>query len=206
MKIRHIEHHGAEELITRLRKVTLLKRPEVRIYESCTISLEKISTSSIYPTQRYVLLQELTKVRELQWALQEHGYDMFQLNGYLNIWIDDSTDPITLLPPVVEESIERDGRVVVLINDGMHRLYLAHRQWIIPQVVFIRGVPKEYPYYAYPNPFQWDGIDLIDELPEGYIKKWHRIRDYHSLYRNFNSAFSNVGAPRGRFYRDGRKE
>lgn len=201
MYIEHVEHHTSERLIERLRQVTLLKQPEVKIYEQCTISIEKISPQCLYPTQRYVLIEELTKVRNLQWALRELGYDMFCLNGYLDIWFKDLREPITLLPPVVEESIEGDGRIVALINDGMHRLYLAHRQWVVPQVVYIRGIPKEYPYYAYPNPFQWDGIDVINELSESYVKKWHRIRDYHSLYRNFNSAFSKVGAPRGRFVR-----
>ncbi len=199
MKIARIEHHSEKELLERLRNVRLLKQPDVKIYENCTITLERIATSCLYPTQRYVLIQELEKVRNLQWVLREHGYDIFYLNGYLDIWFEGEDAPVSLLPPVVEESIEDDGRVVVLINDGMHRLYLAHRQWIIPQVVFVRGLPREYPYYAYPNPYQWEGIDVMDELPEGYIKKWHRIRNYHSLYRDFNSAFSNVGAPRGRF-------
>ncbi len=199
MRISHVEHHSAEELITRLRNVRLLKKPEIKIYENCTITLEKISTRYLYPTQRYVLIQELEKVRDLRWALQDMGYDIFNLNGYLDLWLNGENEPITLLPPVVEESIEQDGSVIILVNDGMHRLYLAHRQWVIPQVVFVRGIPKTYPYYAYPNPFQWEGIEIIDELPEGYIKKWHRISDYHTLYRDFNSAFSRVGAPRGRF-------
>jgi hypothetical protein len=199
MRIKEIVHHSEDELISRLREVRLLKKPEVLIYKDCIITLERISTDWLYPTQRYVLIQELEKVRNLQWALKERGYDMFSLNGFLELWIDGKDQPITLLPPVVEESIEADGSVVILINDGMHRLYLARHQWVIPQVVYIRGVPKEYPYYAYPNPGQWEGIEVIDELPPGYIKKWHRIADYHSLYRNFNSAFSAVGTPRGRF-------
>lgn len=199
MRIEKIVHHSENELIERLRGVQLLKKPDVLIYRDCLISLERISTDWLYPTQRYVLIQELEKVRNLQWALKEQGYDIFYLNGFLEIWIEDRDHPITLLPPVVEESIESNGSVVIIINDGMHRLYLARHQWVIPQVVYVRGIPKEYPYYAYPNPKQWDNIEVIDELPPGYIKKWHRISDYHSLYRNFNSAFYSVGAPRGRF-------
>jgi len=199
MRIKEIMHHSEDELISRLREVRLLKKPEILIYKDCIITLERISTAWLYPTQRYVLLQELEKVRNLQWSLKERGCDMFSLNGFLELWIDGKDQPITLIPPVVEESIEANGSVVVLINDGMHRLYLARHQWVIPQVVYIRGIPKEYPYYAYPNPKQWEDIEVIDELPPGYIKKWHRIADYHSLYRDFNSAFSSVGAPRGRF-------
>ncbi|MCX7823863.1 MAG: hypothetical protein N2260_10555 [Syntrophobacterales bacterium] len=199
MRIEKIAYHPEDELIRRLRNVRLLKKPEVLIYETCLISLERISTDYLFPTQRYVLLQELEKIRNLQWALKEAGYDMFFLNGFLEIWVYGNEVPITLLPPIVEESIEANGSVVILINDGMHRLYLARHQWVIPQVAYIRGIPRKYPYYAYPNPTKWENIQVVDELPPTYIKKWHRIADYHSLYRNFNSAFSSVGEPRGRF-------
>ncbi len=204
LKVEKVVYHDHDELIERLRGVRLLKDPDVLVYRGCVISLERIAPSCLYPAQRYVLLQKLKKVRRLQWSLQQHGYDIFHLNGYLEIWPQGADTPFTLLPPVVEESIEQDGRVVALINDGMHRLYLARTQWIIPQVVYIRGIPKEYPYYAYPNPCQWEGIDLVEELPEGYVKKWYRTRDYHRLYRNFNSAFASVGAPRGRFTKTAR--
>ncbi len=199
VQISRVKHFPAQDLITRLRRVTMLKRPDVSVYQNAFISLERIAIDSLFPTQRYVLVQELQKVRRLQWELDRLGYDLFELNGYLRIWLEGASEPITLLPPVVEESIERNGRVVNLINDGMHRLYLAYLQWAIPQVVFVRGVPKDLPYYAYPHPDQWHGIELVDSLPQGYIKKWHRIADHHSLYRNFNSAFENVGAPRGHF-------
>lgn len=101
-----------------------------------------------------------------------------------------------LLPPIVEESVENDGSVHLIINDGMHRVYMALREWFIPQVALIRGVPKDLPYYAFPVPGGWDKVEERDDLPDGYLKKWHRIKNYYSLYRNFNSAFTNVGGPR----------
>ncbi|SMC25213.1 hypothetical protein SAMN02746041_02248 [Desulfacinum hydrothermale DSM 13146] len=199
VRVVKVEHFGAPELLERLRRVTLLKRPEVLVYKDAAISLEEMATEDLYPAQRYVLVQELQKVRHLKWELEGFGYDLFRLNGYVKVWLEGAEDPIDVLPPIVEESVERNGRVVHIINDGMHRLYLAYLEWTTPQVVFVRGLPKDLPYYAFPNPRQWDGIELVEELPPGYIKKWHRIRDYHSLYRNFNSAFDNVGAPRGNF-------
>ncbi|MBC7357988.1 MAG: hypothetical protein H5U10_05535 [Desulfacinum sp.] len=199
VRVVRVDHFGAEDLLERLRRVTLLKRPEVLVYKDAAISLEEMSTEDMYPAQRYVLVQELQKVRHLKWELERFGYDLFRLNGYLKVWVEGAEGPIDVLPPIVEESVERNGRVIPIINDGMHRLFLAHLEWTTPQVVFVRGLPKDLPYYAFPNPRQWDGIELVEELPEGYIKKWHRIRDYHSLYRNFNSAFDNVGAPRGNF-------
>ncbi len=66
----------------------------------------------------------------------------------------------------------------------------------IPEVLLVRGIPKTLPYYAFPLPGGWDKVEELDALPAGYLKKWHRIANYHALYRNFNSAFSNVGGPR----------
>lgn len=200
--VERAEHFPPQELIRRLKRVTLLKRPDVYIYEHSTITLETIASECLYPTQRYVLVQELLKVRQLKWELARFGHDLFRLEGYLKVWLAGVPHPLDILPPVVEESVERNGRVVNIINDGMHRLYLAYLEWTTPQVIFVRGIPKDLPYYAFPSPTQWQGIELVDELPEGYIKKWHRIPDYHSLYRNFNSAFEHVGAPRGRFSKE----
>ena len=199
MRITKIVRHSKDELLSRLRNITMLKNPDIYVYKNALISLEYISTECLYPAQRYVLIQEINKVRKLKWELEKHGVDLFSLDGFIKIWFENAEEPIDLLPPIIEESIEKNGKVVNIINDGMHRIYLARLEWVIPQVVFVRGLPKEFPYYAYPNPDQWKGIELVDSLPEGYVKKWHRIENYHSLYRNFNSAFDNVGAPRPRF-------
>jgi hypothetical protein len=48
-------------------------------------------------------------------------------------------------------------------------------------------------------------VEERDDLPPGYLKKWHRIENYHALYRNFNSAFSNVGGPREFHVKTGEK-
>jgi len=177
----------------------MLERPDVYVYERAAISLEEMTIECLYPAQRYVLVQELEKVRLLKWELARFGYDIFRLDGYVKLWLAGEDQPIDLLPPMVEESVERNGRVVNIVNDGMHRLYMAYLEWVSPQVVFIRGVPKDLPYYAFPHPTQWQDIDMMESLPEGYLKKWHRIQDYKTLYRNFNSAFEHVGTPRGRF-------
>ncbi|KJR43599.1 hypothetical protein MCHI_000501 [Candidatus Magnetoovum chiemensis] len=197
MKITAVEHFSSSELIRRLRDVTMLTNPQVYPYKEVFISLESISTDHLVPAQSYILNSELLKVRQLKWELEGHGIDMFNLNGYVKFWLDGYSEPLDLLPPVVEESVERDGLVVNIVNDGMHRVYAARLEWVIPQVVFIRGIPKELPYYAYPVRGGWDRVAAVDRLEEGFIKKWHRIKEYKTLYRNFNSAFENVGAPRG---------
>ncbi len=196
MQILQVDVFPEQELIKRLSRVTMLKAPEINIYEKVFISLESISPKYLSPPQNYILRKELIKVRELKWALEEHGIDLFHLNGFIRLKLEGFDEPVDVLPPVVEESIEQDGSFHLIINDGMHRIYMALREWIVPQVVLIRGLPKEFPYYAYPLPTAWDKVEERDDLPPGYIKKWHRIRNYHALYRNFNSAFSNVGGPR----------
>jgi len=198
-RIERVEHRSEEELVRRLRQVTMLRRRDVKVYEHADIRLETLGVDRLHPAQRYILVRELMKVRQLKWELARLQYDLFRLDGYLKVWIEGEVEPIDVLPPVVEQWVEANGKTVNLINDGMHRLYLAYLEWIDPQVVLVRNVPREYPYYAFANPTQWQGIDWMESLPEGYVKKWHRIADYKTLYRDFNSAFDNVGAPRGRF-------
>jgi hypothetical protein len=199
MRILAVERFSEEELIKRLRDVTMLKAPEIKVYEKAFISLENVATESLSPPQNYILRDELRKVRELKWALEEHQVDVFNLNGFARLILEGSDEPVDLLPPIVEESIEKNGAVHLIVNDGMHRVYMALREWVNPQVVLIRGVPKNLPYYAFPLPGGWDKVEERDDLPAGYLKKWHRIENYYSLYRNFNSAFINVGGPRQAF-------
>lgn len=199
MNIVKVVQHDVTELLKRLRRVSMLTNPDLYIYKDVFISLENIHTNFLAPAQSYVLSGELQKVRQLRWGLREHGIDLFNLNGYASIYLEGYDEPIDVLPPVIEESVEADGSVFNIICDGMHRTYLSRQEWVAPQVIFIRGIPKENPYYAYPIPRGWDGVEMRDDLPEGYIKKWHRIKNYKSLYRDFNSAFTNVGGPRGHF-------
>ncbi len=197
MKIVKIDHFSESILIESLRKVTMLKDPSNYIYKDVFISLEKLNIDSLVPPQNYVLNEELVQKRELKYALAEQGYDLFNLNGFLEFWVEGENEKRTLLPPVVEESIENDGSIMPIVNDGMHRVYLARIERKNPEVIYIRGIPKRYPYYAYPISGGWDMVERVDHLPEGYVKKWHRIKDNKLLYRNFDSIFANCSKPRG---------
>jgi hypothetical protein len=201
MEIVQVKHHPAPELLARLRRVPLQEQPEVKIYETALISLENIHTNCLHPPQNYVWLEELRKVQELRWSLQEHGLNMFHLNGFVSYTVKEAGGELVeydLYPPIIEESFEADGTVALLINDGMHRVYLARSEWVVPQVVYVRGIPKEFPYYAYPRPRGWEGLDLLADNPDKnrYLKKCHRIRHNKALYRNFQAVFQNVGGSR----------
>ncbi len=194
MNITAVHHHSPAELIDCLRRVPLLQQPEILVYAEALISLEYIHTDYLSPAQNYIWLEELRKVAE-------RGVDLFRLDGFVTYTVqgaDGAEQTYQVYPPVVEESIEADGTVALLINDGMHRLYLARLEWVVPQVVYIRGVPKEYPYYAYPRRRGWEGLDLLADNPDPktYLKKCHRRRHNKRLYRDFQAVFANVGRSR----------
>jgi hypothetical protein len=201
MEIVQVKNYSEAELRSRLRQVPLQEQPEVKIYQNTLISLECIHTKCLHPPQNYVWLTELRKVQELRWSLQEHGLNMFRLNGFVSYTVREPNGELMeydLYPPIIEESFEADGTVALLINDGMHRVFLARSEWVVPQVVYVRGIPKEYPYYAYPRPQGWAGLDMLPDNPDKnrYLKKSHRIRHNKSLYRNFQAVFQNVGGSR----------
>ena len=69
-----------------------------------------------------------------------------------------------------------------------------------PRSLTSGGVPKAYPYYAYPRREGWEGLDLLADNPDpkAYLKKCHRLRHNKRLYRDFQAVFHNVGGPRSR--------
>jgi hypothetical protein len=203
MDIIALEHHPPEALIGCLRRVPLMERTDVLIYSQALISLEQIHPDCLNPPQNYIWLQELRKAQELRWSLAARGVDLFRLDGYVTYTVrlaDGEEVAYDLYPPIVEESFEADGRVALIINDGMHRLYLARMEWVVPQVTYVRGIPKEYPYYAFPRPGGWEGLDLLADNPDPqrYLKKCHRTRHNKKLYRDFQAVFQNVGRSRSR--------
>jgi hypothetical protein len=198
LEISKVEHFTEGELIRRLREVSMLDDETVFPYRDSRIELREMPHGEIHPAQRYVLSGSVKRLEDLRWSLDEMGFDLFKLNGFLRVWPEGSDDPFDILPPIVEESRHDGGRPINIVCDGMHRIYLSYVQWIIPQVVYIRDIPNECPYHAYPlRDSDWNAIELWRRIPAGTIKKWHRIRADKKLYRNFSSAFKNAGVPRG---------
>lgn len=210
MQLNNIHYYYNLELIKRLRKVTMLKNDKIYPYAEAAITMEYLDPKILTPPQNYILSSALQNIIDLDnsfKALSDQPpdyecYDMFNLSGgFLEYSTFESSDgPVitTLLPPIIEESIEDDGSVKLIICDGMHRVYLSmikHLRYV--NCVYIRGIDKRYPYYAYPVVGGWDNVKVIDKLEPGYIKKFHRCRNNKALYRNFDSVFQNCSAPRG---------
>ncbi|MBU2025860.1 MAG: hypothetical protein ABIC19_02100 [Patescibacteria group bacterium] len=200
MKIKKVKKFSERELIRRLGEVTMLKAPRQKPYKEAVITLERLDTSELWCPQRYLIEQNLTEIAELNWEMRRLGVDIFNLSGYARFLLEGEKEEHDILPIIVEESIEADGRVVNIVCDGMHRAFLAKSYRIKPEVAFIRGIPKKFPYYNYPvykGP-DWDKLDMFAALPlpEGYIKKWTREKNYKAYYKNFNSQFKNVSVAR----------
>jgi hypothetical protein len=203
MDIIALEHHPPGALIGCLRRVPLMERTDVLVYSQALISLEQIHPDCLNPPQNYIWLQELRKTQELRWSLGDWGVDLFRLDGYVTFTVRLASGEevvYDLYPPIIEESFEADGRMALIINDGMHRLYLARMEWVVPQVTYVRGIPKEYPYYAFPRTGGWEGLDLLADNPDPqrYLKKCHRTRHNKKLFRDFQAVFQNVGRSRSR--------
>ena len=197
MNITKCQLYDQITLVSKLRAVTLENSSVVTIYRNAEIQLVEINLNDLYPAQLYVLESELAKITAIRSAFLRKGIDILALNGYIKFWTDtDRNMPVDILPPMVEESLKSDGNKVFLICDGLHRLYLARKLGIKVKVVLIQNIPEEFPYYAYPNENKWDDVIEIDELPQGFVKKRYRVENHRKLFRDFNSAFDNVGRRR----------
>lgn len=193
VKIIKFEYYNQETLIEKIRKVHLKGRPETTLYKNADITLERnINPDDIHFPQYYVLEKDLREITRTREELLEYGVDIFKLIGFVRVFYRDEEDfqekVFDTLPPVVEIS-EADGGIP-LLNDGMHRLYLAREAGSAVNIVKIQNFNHSYPYYALPNEAGWNNLKRCEEVPD--IKKNYRIKEYKTLFRDFNTAFINV--------------
>ena len=195
MHIEYIKPFSADRLLLDLRRIRLIGYGGAQPYAEASLELVPgLDTSALTPAQNYVLTPGVEKVLELRAALLAREVDIFALDGGLYVVTSDHPhELIPVIPPVVEESREPDGRTVLLINDGMHRIYAARSLGLPISVVVARGVPAEYPYYAFALDGGWSCVTQLAELPDGYQKKTYRRPDnYRALFRDFNAVFPGV--------------
>jgi len=192
LSILSVTRFDREELLLRLRETPLRGFDHAHPYADATIEVAPaIDTDTLTPAQRYVLEPTVRKLLALRAALLEHGLDLFALDGGAFIRTSEHPDEeIPVLPPIVEASLESDGGTVLLINDGLHRVSAARSLGLPISVVLVRGVPVEYPYYAYALPGGWPEVSELGELPDEYQKKNYRLpENYKALFREFNTVF-----------------
>jgi len=195
--IEKFEYFNTDHLVERLRKMHIKGRPDLTIYRDARITLEEdYPIEQVVFPQYYVLEKDLEEITLCRRALMEYGVDIFRLRGFVRVWSrrqdNGQMQVFDVTPPVVEIS-QADGGIP-LLNDGMHRLYLARQESPAMNLVIVEGVDPRYPYYALPNEGGWDSLQRCREVPD--IKKNYRIADYKSLFRDFNTCFLNVTQPR----------
>ncbi|MCX6703256.1 MAG: hypothetical protein NTV02_01015 [Candidatus Zambryskibacteria bacterium] len=190
------------EFLARLKETRLKGFGQPLVYKNSALVIkEQVNPDVLVPAQLYVLKGQVKIVLDLADAFEHRGVNVFALTGALLFWLGgsdpDKDPPIPFLPPVIEESREPDGRVVQLINDGMHRIAAARRLGRNINIVHISNVPQEYPYYAYALEGGFSQVTEIDEITEGFKKKNYRDpENYKALFRVFTGVFPGVQADR----------
>ena len=202
MQITKYDLLAEAELLSRLKRTRLRGFDQAEVYRDATLEVVEADPESLTPAQRYVLQEGVQAILDVADAFEPRGIDVFALRGALLFWPEGSDPegpPIPFLPPMIEESVERDGSTVLLINDGIHRVYAARKRGRKLNVVIARNVPPQYPYYAYALPQGWAQVDELVELQEGYQKKEYRNpENYKALFRDFNEIFEGVQKQRPR--------
>lgn len=192
-----INYLSIGEMISGLRDITLKGFPDVKPYQNCLITIEYFDPNSLHPAQNYCLKSELLKVKEVRDTLIDNfSIDILNMRSSIDVHYGEKI--VSVLPVIVEEHIGYDGKIYAILADGQHRAMMARLEQSLISCVYIRGVSKTYPYYAKPRIDGWGGIEVIDEIPVGYLKKWYAVPNPKKYYRDFNSSiFHNVGQGRG---------
>jgi hypothetical protein len=201
MRIAKYELLPEDELLGRLKKTRLRGFDQAEVYADATLEIATVDPNTLAPAQRYVLRDGIGTILEIADAFAALGIDVFTLRGALLFWPEGAIDesPIPFLPPVIEESTEGDGRTVLLINDGIHRVFAARSRGRSLNVVLARNVPAQYPYYAFALEDGWTQVEELAELSEGYQKKAYRNpENYKALFRDFNAVFEGIQKQRPR--------
>lgn len=179
--------HDEDDLISRLRDVKL-SQSETKPYEDSKIELREYYPEDLYSGQLYVLEENLDRIHALSHMMSEHfDQDIFNLDGWLELNYEQGQQQ-AILPPVVEYTI--GGQAIVC--DGTHRVYLA----LITNRPIICAVIYDPKVAYYSHPVKWQYVTRVAELNNSVRKKFHVCSDYRKLYRDFNTAFPYVGAPR----------
>lgn len=197
MRVTRVEPIPMIDLSKTLQNVKLRGHGEARVYGDALIQLQRnVSPHTLAPTQRYVLMPIIHRTHVLRQELLSYDVDMFNLNGGLWIWTEETGDePIPLTPPIIEQDSYPNGRSCQIIADGMHRVYAAMMMSTRITCLFVYGA--SHPYYAHPLSRGWDEVIAFGELPDGFEKKSYREpNDYKALFRQFNDLYPGLQADR----------
>lgn len=188
-----------EEIEEKLRQVQLKGFEKAFAYKETNISIQKLDVNIIVPCQNYVLTSTVQKIIDIHHTLLSEGKNPFHLMG--GVVFDSYDEKIPFLPPLVEVQ-EIDGNTMLILCDGMHRMFAARKLgYRHVNVLVVEGC--KYPYYSYPIEGGWDKVVELDELPENFAKKRYVLEPteedpsrYKQLFRNLNGVFEGIQKPR----------
>lgn len=184
------KYYTVEETADLLRKVPLKGNNSAFPYKESTINLGLATIFDLSPCQYHVYSSVFKRMD----TMRENLYigEIFSMGkvGAVEIETGDGKKFIHM-PPIVEHFHNRHGEFSI-VADGTHRLYSSLLSGYQFEYCFIiTHVDPQYPYYAEPIQGGWAGVKIYDTLPDNFIK-----RDYHpsykSLYRDYNSVFTNI--------------
>lgn len=187
--IEQIETFG--EALERLRSTPLSGAGEgiIYYYRNARLRIADMHPREVNPATKYLVRGRLEFQRELRGAILRRypAIDTLKLPGVIHYRIDGGKLH-KMAPPVVEshselvDIIPRPGHVplpkplwltISIFEDGMHRAWIANEINVELRCVLVFDAPsKEWPYYAYPNP--WEMIQIYEEIPPEDLKKFHR--------------------------------
>ncbi len=212
MKVEVIKKILLDELVAQVRRVPLMQRAgdgsEIRVYQNASIFLRRTDPREVNPTSFYLVRGNLQFQRNLRATLMEQGIDTLQLEGALEIRVDDADQVWALMPPVVEVTsrkvryIPAAGEIdyektqqvqIPVINDGVHRVWIAREADEFFNGLWVARADPAFPFYAHPN--SWDDMREVDAVPSSRAaKKLYSKEDCYALYRDFGVL--GCGAPR----------
>ena len=165
MKYNLLNSRALAEVVADLRSATLKGDEDLFPYRNAQIEIQTLNISHLVPLAKYVMLEQLEFLENLQSKIADKG-NIFALNGQL--LLKGEGDKFRLSPPVVEYW-PNEG---LLLVDGLHRVWLALKQRVTEIVCFtIQDV--EYPLV--PLPAEWEEIVVI---PKGKIPKESEKRNF----------------------------
>ena len=202
--IASVECLSSEWVCETLRQVPLVGTPAEHPYAHAKIEWDVAQKrAELYYAQLYLLKPQLEVIQSLASQLWKIlARNPFRLDYGLCLILrfaqDEAVQFCYWFPPILEEAFLPDGRPVLLVADGMHRVFLSSSYDSSHlSAIRVTNLDPAFPYYAYPQARDWDKLVLLDAKPPPSARKNYREgANPKRLFRNYNALFPELQPPR----------
>jgi hypothetical protein len=199
MRVEIVYESSPSELIDKIKNVPLLHDENIKPYKNSKVVIKSFNINELRPATFYLLRDNINIQRYLrEILLKEFNIDTFKLDRWYILKVRNKENYERSIIPIIVQLSPFSGESFI-IEDGNHRAWIARESEEEINAVYIENVPKEIPYYAYPNPKGWDDVKIFNDISEVKLKKKYRIEDKnerYKLYRNYDAIFPGLGKPR----------